>query len=698
MDFERIREIYHYVKKNIAERGGDPSEEVEAALDTAEILGEMNSDEETIAAALLYPLMAADPLNENEIRERFGNAVLSLAKGISRTDQLKFKSRLEEQAENFRMMILAMSRDIRVVLLKLAIRLQLMRSIEKFDETEQQEIAEESLEIYAPLANRLGIARVKWEMEDLCLKVLHPSIYQELEEKVPQTRKQSSSYIKELIRLVEEELKQNGFPGKVMGRTKHYYSIYQKIVKRGVSFDEIFDLIAIRVITDTKNRCYAILGMIHSLWKPVPGRFKDYIGVPKSNMYQSLHTTVIGPGGHKVEFQIRTEEMHRIAEHGIAAHWKYKEGNKTPPSLEQRFAWLRQLLEWQKELKSPREFLESVKTDFFEESLFIFTPRGEVKELPSGSTPLDFAYSIHSDVGNHCSGARVNNRMVPLKYELKTGDTVEILTSRNQVPSKDWLKLVKSTKARNRIRHFLKQEEQKQGLSLGQEILEKEARKHGLTFSKLLKTDPMQIRVGELGFSSIEKLIAAVGFGRISARQVLGRFLPQEEPAGPPAVVPHPGPAHRKKTRDGIRIRGLEGILVHFAGCCNPVPGDDVIGFVTRGKGVSIHRMDCVNVRQGAHDPQRFVEVDWDLHQESLRPARISVTTNNRPGILANISAQISKESINISRADIRTSKAGQAILQFELEIRNKKDLDRIIRSISRLKEVIEVRRVMGSY
>lgn len=695
LDQARLRKACDYLTDRAAETDKDAFfDTIAQALDSAAILAEINADEDTILTALLHDLVTSGCRSLREIRGSFGDEVATLIEKVTRTSRIKFRSRLEEQAENFRKMILAMAQDLRVVLVNLARRLQLMRTVARLSEAEQREIAEETLEIYAPLANRLGIARVKTEMEDLCLKVLHHSIYEELEERVPQDRKQRNTYIQKVIRIVRNEMASHGIPGTVVGRPKHFYSIYQKIVKRGVSFDEIFDLTALRIITDTTSHCYAVLGVIHSLWKPIPGRFKDYIGVPKSNMYQSLHTTVMGPEGQKVEFQIRTEEMHRVAEKGIAAHWKYKEGTKTSLDSDQKFVWLRELLEWQQEVRSPREFMESVKTDLFKESVYVFTPAGDVKELPSGSTPLDFAYSIHSDVGNHCMGAKVNNRIVPLRTPLKTGDTLEILTSKNQVPNKDWLKLVKTTKARNRIRYYLKQAEQKQSLALGQEILEKEARKYGLNLTRILKSDTMQESLGELGFSQMEKVIAAVGFGKLSAKQVLNRFLPEEQEAKPPPVKLRKTPG---KSRDGIRIRGVGDILVHFSRCCNPVPGDEIIGFISRGKGVSIHRINCSNVGGGSVNAERMVDVDWDMTAESVRPVRISAITNNRPGILANISAKISAENVNISAADIRTRKDGRTVCNFELEIRNRNDLDRIIHAISQLKDVLDVKRTTAA-
>ncbi|MDX1762919.1 MAG: bifunctional (p)ppGpp synthetase/guanosine-3',5'-bis(diphosphate) 3'-pyrophosphohydrolase [bacterium] len=694
-DQDRIRQAYNFLQNGL-EKGrqklaGSPLED---PLEMAEILGQLLGDDTTIVAALLYPLVKTDLLDQSRLEKNFGPEVSFLMKGLTRTSGMKYRSRIEEQAENFRMMILAMAKDLRVVLLNLAKRLQVMRHIEDVDTVRQQEIAAETLEIYAPLANRLGVAQVKWEMEDLCLKVLHPAVYRELEERVPQNRKERRAYIAEVIKIVGRAMKAEGIPGNIVGRPKHFFSIYQKMVKRGVSFEDMFDLTALRIITDTQSHCYAVLGLIHSLWKPIPGRFKDYIGVPKANMYQSLHTTVMGPQGEKVEFQIRTEEMHRVAEQGFAAHWKYKEGSKSDQSLEQKFAWLRQALDWLQEMKSSREFMQTVKTDLFEESVYVFTPAGEVKELPSGSTTLDFAYSIHSDVGDHCTGAKVNGRMVPLKTSLNTGDTIEILTSHNQVPSKDWLKLVKSSRAKNRIRHFLNQEEQKRSLALGHEILDREARKHGLSLQKLLKSEDMRQAVKELGFTRTEKLVAAVGFGKLSGKQVLNRFVPETEvPEQPPVVKTR---KLNRKTKQGIKIRGVGDVLVHFSRCCNPVPGDDVVGFITRGKGVSVHTMDCTNVRNGSLDPDRLVDLEWDATQESTRPVRISVVTTNKPGILANISAMISSENINISAADIRLRKDGRSMLSFILEVKSRRDLDHIVHAISNIREVLEVRRVQG--
>ena len=694
-DQDRIREAYRFLRDRLEKERKDPTGmTLEDPLEMAEILGQLLGDDTTIVAALLYTLVKANLLDESALEKRFGREVSFLLKGLTRTSGMKYKSRIEEQAENFRMMILAMAKDLRVVLLNLAKRLQVMRHIDRLDPNRHQEIATETLEIYAPLANRLGVAQVKWEMEDLCLQVLHPAVYRELEERVPQNRKERRAYIREVMDIVTREMKKEGIPGDIVGRPKHFFSIYQKMVKRGVSFEDMFDLTALRVITDTQSHCYAVLGLIHSLWKPIPGRFKDYIGVPKANMYQSLHTTVMGPRGEKVEFQIRTEKMHRVAEQGFAAHWKYKEGAKSDQALEQKFAWLRQALDWLQEMKSSREFMQTVKTDLFEESVYVFTPAGEVKELPSGSTTLDFAYSIHSDVGDHCTGSKINGRMVPLKTPLNTGDTVEILTSHNQVPSKDWLKIVKSSKAKNRIRHFLNQEEQKQSLALGQEILDREARRHGLSLQKLLKSDDMRQVVKELGFAQTEKLVAAVGFGKISGKQVLNRFAPEPE-------VPEPLPAVKtrkpdRRTKQGIQIRGVGDVLVHFSRCCTPVPGDDVIGFITRGKGVSVHTLDCANVRNASLDPERLVDVEWDTTLESTRPVRISVVTTNKPGILANISAKISSENINISSADIRLRKDGRSMLNFVLEVKSRRDLDHILHAISNTREVLEVRRVQS--
>ncbi|NIQ96567.1 MAG: bifunctional (p)ppGpp synthetase/guanosine-3',5'-bis(diphosphate) 3'-pyrophosphohydrolase, partial [Desulfuromonadales bacterium] len=518
-----------------------------------------------------------------------------------------------QQAESLRKMLVAMARDLRVILVKLADRLHNMRTLEPREEQDRVRYAQETLDIYAPLANRLGISWVKTELENLAFRYLHPEVYQELQKTIAKKKKDRRTYIQEMRKKILKHLGENGISGEVSGRFKHLYSVYLKMERQSVDLDQIYDLIAFRVLVETVRDCYAVLGVIHEIWTPVPGRFKDYIAMPKANGYQSLHTTVIGPYGERMEVQIRTREMHRVAEEGIAAHWKYKEGHTSAEETqghEKQFKWLRQLLEWQQELRDSREFMEAVEVELFPEEVYVFTPGGDVKELPKGSTPIDFAYAVHSDVGNRCSGARVNGKLVPLKTELQNGDTVDIVTSANQQPSKDWLQHVQTSKARNKIRNWVKSQERERSVELGREILEKEARKHDYSLKRLLALAEFAEAVQELGFKGEEDLLAAVGFGKLTAGQVLSRSLPREnfkEEPKKPGRIGKVMQKIRRRPSSAIRIHGIEDIMVRFAKCCNPVPGDPVVGYITRGRGVTVHAEDCSRVLD--EDADRRIDV-----------------------------------------------------------------------------------------
>jgi GTP pyrophosphokinase len=660
-------------------------------LEVAATLSELKLDMTTIVAGLLHDILEDTPVKPEQLRVLFGEEVAFLVEGLTKISRMEFKTRVEAQAENFRKMILAMAKDIRIILIKLADRLHNMRTLHYLPPQRQREIAQETLDIYAPLANRMGIAWLKWDLEDLAFRTLQSEIYQELEQKVAKRREDREGYIRELIRIIKSKLEEFGFKGEVKGRPKHYYSIWQKMRKQGISFEEVYDLIALRITTDTKMNCYAILGLIHSLWTPIPGRFKDYIAVPKSNLYQSLHTTVIGPKGERVEFQIRTEEMHRVAEEGIAAHWKYKEKQALGEKAEAQFAWLRQLLEWQRDLPDAREFMETVKVDLFPDVVYALTPKGDVKELPKGSTPIDFAYSIHSDVGNQCVAAKVNGKIVPLKYELKTGDIVAIQSQPGHVPSRDWLKIVKTSRARQRIKHWIKTEERKRSIELGTELLDRELRRADLSLRRFQKSEELHRVAQEMSLSTGEDLLAAIGYGKVSALQVAHRLLPEEARfRAREEKRPLKRPAQEVK---GVRLGSIDQVLLHYAKCCGPLPGDPIVGFVTRGRGLTVHQAECPNVAHLAFDRERMVQMDWDRVERSPRPVRITVRTVDRPGMLASVSAAITATEANISQAEVSTTEDRQAQCHFVVEVLDVQHLNRVMQKIQDVDGVLSVKR-----
>ncbi len=661
-------------------------------IEVAAILANLKLDAATVAAGLLHDTIEDTATTPEEIKAMFGDEVARLVDGMTKLSRMELQSREQREAENFRKMIVAMANDIRVILIKLADRLHNMRTLNYLPAEKQRRIAQETLDIYAPLANRLGISKIKTELEDLAFMYLNPEAYHDLARKVMQRRIERESYINELIEIVKRQLAEHGFKGEVKGRPKHFYSIYQKMQKQGISFEDVYDLIAIRIITDTKVNCYAILGLIHSLWTPVPGRFKDFIGVPKSNLYQSLHTTVIGPKGERVEFQIRTEEMHRLAEEGIAAHWRYKEKSAISQRDEKQFAWLRQLLEWQRDLPDAKEFMETVKGDLFPDVVYVFTPRGDVKELPQGSTPVDFAYSVHTDIGHQCVGAKVNGKIVPLKHVLSNGDKIEIITQTGHTPSRDWLKFVKTSKARTRIKAWLKVEERRRSILLGKELLEKDLRKHELSPSKVFKSDDLIKVAHDMSHNTLDDLLAAIGYGKVSAHMVANKIAPDR-----PHVEPIPKKPPQKQVKpsgSSMKISGMDNMLIHLSKCCNPVPGDKVVGFITRGRGVSIHTADCPNVGELAFDKERLVEVSWGDFQPGAHAVKISVRTEDKPGLLANVSSSISAAEANITHAEAITGEDKQATLNFTIDIKDVEHLNRIIKNIETINGVLDVKRV----
>jgi len=660
-------------------------------LEVAGILTRLKLDIHSVAAGLLHDVVEDTPHSVDELKREFGPDIAALVNGMTKIGKIVFRSYQEKQAENFRKMIVSMAEDIRVLLIKLADRLHNMRTLESLPEEKQKRIAQETLDIYAPLASRLGIAWIKSELEDHCLRFLKPDVYQTLVKKVKTGRGGREKYIHVVIKLVEKALQENKFDCRITGRTKHFFGIYQKMERYSIPFEEVHDLMGIRVIASSSMNCYALLGLIHSLWRPVPGRFKDYIAIPKSNLYQSLHTTVIGPEGRHVEFQIRTREMHRIAEDGIASHWVYKEGGQVNQKDEKIFSWLRQLVEWQQDLVDTRQFMDSVKTELFTDVVYVFSPKGEVKELMKGSTPIDFAYGIHTEIGNHCVGARVNGRIAPLRYRLKNGDTVEIMTSPSQKPSKDWLNIVKTSKAKTKIRHLIQEEERAQSLEIGKRILEGELRKANLSPSEALKSEKILSEVKENGIHSIEALFVAIGYGKISTKQVIRPLIsePKMKESFKDKIVKRVGLGRSK-----VKVRGLDDILIHLSKCCSPVPGDQIIGFITRGRGLSIHTVDCPNIDALDYDKERLVEVDWEKGGESTHSMDITVLTVDKPGLLASVSSSITRAGANISHAEIVTTDDKRAMFHFVIDIIDIRQLNKVFRKLESLEGVLQVRRV----
>ncbi|OGL39990.1 MAG: GTP pyrophosphokinase [Candidatus Schekmanbacteria bacterium GWA2_38_9] len=669
-------------------------------LEVANILADLRLDIPTIAAGILHDTIENTEATLSQLTEMFGEEIAALVDGVTKIGRIEFTSSEEQQSENFRKMILAMSKDIRVLLIKLADRVHNMRTLEHLPHEKQRIIAKETADIYAPLANRLGIGWMKWELEDLALRFLNSQVYYELAKKISKKRNEREKYIEEVRGIILSHLKQANLDIDVAGRPKHFNSIYQKMIKQNISFDEVYDLLGFRIVTKSVSDCYATLGIIHSIWTPVPGRFKDYIAMPKANMYQSLHTTVIGPSGQRIEIQIRTSEMNKIAEEGIAAHWVYKEKGEIDNIQSERFNWLRQLIDWQGDMKDPREFMEGIKMDLFPQEVYIFTPKGDVKSLPKGATPVDFAYSIHTDVGHRCVGTRVNGKMVPLREILKSGDTVDIITSQVKHPSKDWLKFVVTPRAKSKIKQFIKDEEANESLKLGTEICEREFKRYNLNPTKLFCSQEF-VRVYEnLGFHKADQLFTAIGYGRLAPFQIASKFLPketlQQQEAKKESRIRSALKRVMGRKEEGIKIKDLDNILIRFAKCCNPVPGDEIRGFITRGRGVTVHTRSCPFISKIDIDPQRRIDVEWDLAKETKRPVRIIVVSTDKKGILAKVTSVIASNNINITSAQINTNEDKKATMDFVLEVGNVKQLNKTIKDLKGLKEITLVERVGG--
>lgn len=670
-------------------------------IEVAQILAQMKLDVPSIASALLHDTIEDTGTSLEEIKKEFGPEIAHLVDGVTKLNKIQFSSAQEKQAENFRKMIMAMAKDIRVILMKLADRLNNMRTLEPLSEERRQDIAKETMDIYAPLANRLGIQWMKVELEELSFKYLKPDAYSDIHEKMKKVKRESEPYIEKVIQEVSDKLKEYNIPHKIYGRLKHNFSIYRKMQSQNISFEQVHDLIAFRIIVENITQCYTALGIIHELWTPVPGRFKDYIAMSKTNNYQSLHTTMVCLEGERAEFQIRTSEMHEIAEKGIAAHWNYKENGSINDKDQHKFQWVQELLNWQKELKDPAEFLDTVKLDLFATDVYVFTPNGDVRELPHGATPIDFAYSIHSDVGNHCVGAKVDERIVPLSYRLRSGDTLEILTSPHQKPSKDWLKFAVTSRAKSKIRQVVQQEQRERSIALGRELIEKEFEKYGLSPSKYMKGDAIAKALIELGYQTQDTLEMHVGYGKLSSQQLLTKLIPREILEAKASNLSSPEPEStlarifkkvKERGKSMVKVGGFDDIMVSLGKCCAPLPGDPIVGFITRGRGVVVHIEDCTKVL--STDPERRVDVAWDKKSDNAHQAKLKVVSSDRPGLLASMSKTISNEGVNISQASIRTTNDEKAINIFEVEIKNITQLKGVMRALEKLSGIITVERI----
>lgn len=666
-------------------------------LAVADIVADLGLDNTTIIATILHDAVEDTALTTEDIGREFNPEIAKLVDGVTKLKNYDFKTREEQQWESLRKMFLAMASDIRVVIIKLADRLHNMRTLKYQSENKQIEKATETLEIYAPLAHRLGISAIKWELEDLSLKFLHPDEYFEIANKIASTRLEREKQINSVITKLEDKLVEMKIKAEIEGRPKHIYSIYKKMKNKNKVFEEVYDLIAIRIIVSSVKDCYGVLGLVHTMWKPIPLRFKDYIAVPKQNMYQSLHTTLLGDDGKPFEVQIRTYDMHRTAEYGIAAHWKYKEGSKGGNDIDAKLSWLRELMEWQNDMKDSREFMETLKVDIFADNVFVFTPKGDVKDFVNGSTPLDFAYSIHSAIGNKCVGAKANGKLVPLDYQMRTGDIIEILTSNTATPSRDWLKFVKTTQARSKIKQWFKKQLKEENIIKGREMLEKEAKRQGYQLHELLNNDWLSVLYKRFTLNSQDDMFAAVGYGSITVNQILLKLIEQYKIANKIdtgsdelKIVKRTG----KGSEDDITVKGSTGLAVRFAKCCNPVPGDDIIGYITRGRGVCVHTRDCKNLKEMSVDKDRLIDVAWAADQTASYNVEVQIIASDRPGLMVEISQAMYNANRDITAINAHSAKNGMANISLRSNITSVDDLNDLINKLKNLKGVKDVFRV----
>ncbi len=693
-----LEKAYQYAAEQHSKQTRDSGEPyVVHPLNVALILAEMNMDLVCLQTGLLHDVLEDTGATLDDLRKRFGDEVARSVDGVTKLSKLKYYDREERQAESVRKMLLAMVDDVRVVIVKLADRLHNMRTLGVLSRERQLRVSQETLDIYAPIAHRLGMGKIRGELEDLAFSYLEPEAYAEIMGAIDSKRRATADFLKQIKDTVEVVLKREGIPARIDGRIKRAYSIHQKMKRQKIGIEQVYDVLAVRIITDCIRNCYAALGVIHNEWRPIPGRIKDFIAIPRPNLYQSLHTSVMGPGGQPFEVQIRTEEMHRIAEQGIAAHWKYKEGRKDGHE-DQRVAWLRHLLEWIQEMRDPGEFMSTLKVDLYREEVYTFTPRGKVIVLPREATPIDFAYAIHTAVGHSCVGAKVNGRIVPLKYVLRNGDVVEILTQPGHMPSKDWLALVKTPRARNKIKTVINATERAKAIEIGQKYLEKEARRIGVSLAKVTKADLERVS-SEYGFAKVEDLHAALGYGKFSPRKILQKLSPdaagaEPEPLPKPQVQSAAPPAPAEPGDLVIRVKGMDDLLVYRAKCCNPIRGESIVGYVTRGKGVAVHSTSCSNVQNLMYEVERRIDVEWARSTSELFPVKFVVYTNDRPGMLSELTAVLFHENSNIRSLEARSTEREGAVVDMTVDVRDKKQLERIVSAMRRIPGIRDIERL----
>jgi GTP pyrophosphokinase len=713
-DLEIIRKAWQFcLQQHEGQKRASGEPYVIHPLEVGQVLAELKMDSTAIAAGLLHDAVEDTDVSSEEIGKKFGEQVGHIVEGVTKLDKIKFANREDHQAENIRKMLLAMVTDVRVVIIKLADRLHNMRTLEHLKPEKQQKIARETLEIYAPLAHRLGMGKLRGELEDLAFRYTDPFAYEQVSHEVDSLRGAGEEFLKKIVTRMEEKLREFKISGRVEWRIKRLYSIQQKLQEGKIPVDQVYDLLAVRVITQTVQDCYALLGLLHSIWRPVPGRIKDFIAMPRPNLYQSLHTTLIAEGGHQFEVQIRTEDMHRVAEEGIAAHWKYKADDNVSAKDEQRLAWVRQLMEWQREMTDPNEFMSTLKIDLYPEEVYTFTPKGKVVVLPKDASPVDFAYSIHTEVGNTTTGAKVNGRIVPLRTKLKNGDIVEITTQAGHNPSRDWLSFTKSSKARNKIKHWLNEHQRQRAMEIGKKLLDREARKFKLALSKFTTADYDRV-AHEYGMTSEPELLAAVGFGKYSSRQVLNKLEPGSTMAAEPAPA-EPGTVGNTlgqmseavkrvffgKGSESLQVEGQDDLLVYRARCCNPIRGEEIIGYVTRGKGVAVHARSCPNVQNLLYESDRRIQVEWaptatepGTAKQQTYPVKLTVICEDRTGMLKEFTAIISDDGTNIRSVDSKSHEDGMAIVDFVIETVDLRHLNRLVERLRRVPGVREVQRV----
>lgn len=711
VDIDIIEKAYNFAgeaHKSQKRESGEPY--IIHPIDVAEILAELGMDTNTIAAGLLHDVLEDTDCTYKEMSEMFNEEIASLVNGVTKLGKIEYKSKQEQQADNVRKMLLAMAKDIRVIIIKLADRLHNMRTLKFMPKEKQKLKAKETLDIYAPLAHRLGMSKIKWELEDLSFRYLHEEEYYDLVRQIAEKRVEREAYISSIIDDLYKNLEESGIDSDIEGRPKHFYSIYRKMVNKSKTIEQIFDLTAIRILVNSVKDCYGVLGIVHTIYKPIPGRFKDYIAMPKPNMYQSLHTTVIGPQGKTFEIQIRTFDMHKTAEYGIAAHWKYKEGDAgedKEKGFEKKLAWLRDMLEWQKETSDAEEFMEGFKIDLFSDEIFVFTPKGVVINLASGSTPIDFAYRIHTDVGNRCIGAKVNGKIVPLDYKLKTGEIVEIITSQSaKGPNMDWLNIAKSNQAKSKIKSWLKKAKKDENINKGKELLEKELRKQGVVLSEITKGDSYERLAKRYNLHNSDDIYAAVGVGSISASAFVSRLkeenlvdkVKQSDEVIAKNIEEHIAKSDRGNKNEssyGITVKGESNLMIRFARCCNPVPGDEIQGYITKGRGVSVHRTDCSNLKSLiAYDPNKVVDVSWGMSKGASYVAEVRVKSDDRMGVLSDIMKVITDSGLHLNALNANSAKGNEALINIKVKIDSVEQLRELMKKIRRLKGVTDVFRV----